>query len=89
MPLSEAVLNLIKCCLSNDGHILIDADVLKCTSSACRECISNSLLHLQWKKNDLLNATVNTVAKILVENFIADLFEKRIKSISENDLVFI
>ena len=78
MPLPGALLNQIKCCLSNDGHILIEPVVLKCTGSACKECISDSEEEVIYcyacngkhQKNDLLNATVNTVAKILVENFI-------------------
>ena len=95
MPLPGALLNQIKCCLSNDGHILIEPVVLKCTGSACKECISDSEEEVIYcyacngkhQKNDLLNATGNIIAKALVENFMGDLYEyteKRIESITEN-----
>ena len=95
MPVPDALLNQIKCCLSNDGHILIDPVVLKCKGNACKECLSDSkeeAIHCyscngKHQKKDLINAIENTVAKTLVDNFMGDLFEyteNRIKSISEN-----
>jgi hypothetical protein len=94
MSLPEAILTQIKCCLSNDGHIIIDPVLLRCKGNACKECVSDSKEEVitcyscsgKHEKINLLNSTENTLAETLVKTFIDDLFEyteKRIKKITE------
>jgi hypothetical protein len=45
MPISQKILNLIRCCLSDDGHIIIIEPVnLICGLNACKKCVDDSTL---------------------------------------------
>ena len=41
MSLPDYVLKQIKCCLSQDEHILVEPVILKCGGNSCKECIKN------------------------------------------------
>ena len=95
MSIPEAVLNQIKCCLSNDGHIIIDPVILRCKGNACKECVVDSKEEViscyscnrVHDKKDLLNSAEITRTETLVQSLIGELFEyteKRIKKINEN-----
>ena len=95
MSLTEDILYQIKCCLSNDGHIIIDPVILQCKGNACKECLVDSKEEViscyscngKHEKKDLVNSAGNTAAETLVQSLIGDLFEytdKRIEKITEN-----
>ena len=59
MSLPEYVLSQIKCCLSQDQHILEEPVLLKCGGNACKECIQNYRFECQkcsmkHNKNDFV-----------------------------------
>jgi hypothetical protein len=83
MPIPEPVLNQIKCCFFNDGHIAIEPIQLKCGATACKECVNeaneekldcNSCKDKHEKK-DLTSIPINKVAETLVHSFLQDLLE--------------
>ncbi len=72
MVISDALLNQIKCCLSTDGHIVIEPVVLKCGGNACRECANPNTFSIdcfscshKHEKTELLNAPVNKFAILI------------------------
>ena len=90
MVISDALLNQIKCCLSTDGHIVIEPVVLKCGGNACRECANSSPNTFSFsnsfsidcfscshkhEKTELLNAPANKFASIFIKSSLHDLFE--------------
>ncbi len=80
MVISDALLNQIKCCLSTDGHIVIEPVVLKCGGNACRECANSSpndcfSCNHKHEKTELLNAPANKFASIFIKSSLHDLFE--------------
>ena len=42
MPIAEEVLNVMECCLLNDGHIAIIPILLSCGAIGCKQCILRS-----------------------------------------------
>jgi hypothetical protein len=42
MPIPEAILNQMKCCLFNDVHIAIEPILVSCGSSVCKKCVVGS-----------------------------------------------
>jgi hypothetical protein len=85
MSIPKEVLNKIRCCLFDDGHIVIEPVVLKCGANACIKCFDNSTVtkikcfgcNETHKKNDLLNAaeTDSEIVDSLIHSFLPDLFE--------------
>ena len=70
MPLEEKLLEKLKCCLHDDGHIAIEPLQLQCGGNACIKCIPDikeeSKKHSKCKKtcakNDLINSILNEIA---------------------------
>jgi hypothetical protein len=83
MPIPEAILNQMKCCLFNDGHIAIEPILVSCGSSVCRKCVDDSKeeaikcfgCNEYHKKSDIIKGPLNKVAESLVQTFLNDLFE--------------
>jgi hypothetical protein len=83
MPLNHIILDQLKCCLSNDGHIIIQPVLLKCGGNACQECFQNSdkleikcyCCNKNHLKKDLLDSPFNKIADLLVQTSLKDLFE--------------
>jgi len=84
MPITNACLNHLKCCLHKDGHIVIQPVLLKCRSNACKQCILDSkeekVICYSCKdthdKKELLNTTtLNRTAETLTQNFLTDLID--------------
>ncbi len=42
----EDIFNQMKCCLCDDGHIVVEPVFLKCCFNACKKCITNSTVAL-------------------------------------------
>ncbi len=42
MPLSENLLNKLKCSFHNNGHIAFEPILLKCENYGCRQCVIDS-----------------------------------------------
>ena len=42
MPISEEVLNEIKCCLYNDAHVAVEPITVSCGAIGCKQCVSTS-----------------------------------------------
>jgi hypothetical protein len=82
MPIPEAVLNQMKCCLLNDGHIAIEPIQLNCGANACRDCINCAKEEFftcfsckgQHEKKDSFNTPVNKLAETLLYSYLTDLF---------------
>lgn len=83
MPLENDLINELKCCLSNDGHICIDPVVLKCSGSACNQCISESKSETiecfccqdKHEKKECLEAPRNKIADKLINSHLNDFLE--------------
>ena len=83
MSIPEPILNQIKCCQGNDGHIAIEPVLLNCGGHICKQCISESsneisnCLHCksQHNKRDLLNSTISKLAEITINSYLNDLFQ--------------
>ena len=83
MPISENLLDQMKCSFHNNGHIAIEPILLKCENYGCKQCVVDSKdeniycynckeIH---KKKDLLNAPINKLAKTLIDSHLNDLFD--------------
>ena len=83
MPIPEAILNQLKFCLSNDGHIVIEPILVSCGSSVCKKCLIASKdeaikcvsCNENHKKSDLIKGPINKVASSMVQTFLNDLFD--------------
>jgi hypothetical protein len=96
MSIPEVLLNQLKCCLNNDGHIVNEAIVLKCAGIACKNCFEdlkaeNLILNCykcnrKHDKKVLLVAPRCELAETLIRTFIGDFFnyiENNMKLTSE------
>jgi hypothetical protein len=83
MPITEAILNQLKCCFSNDGHIAIEPILVSCGDNACKKCVVDSKeeaikcfgCNENHKKSDLIKGPINKVAVSMVQTFLNDLFD--------------
>jgi hypothetical protein len=83
MPITEAILNQLKCCFSNDGHIAIEPILVSCGDNACKKCAVDSKeeaikcfgCNENHKKSDLIKGPINKVAVSMVQTFLNDLFD--------------
>lgn len=83
MPIPDAILNQMKCCLNNDDHFAIDPIVLKCGASACKQCINDSKDSIfscyscngKHEKKIFIDSPVSKLAQSLVHTFMGDMFE--------------
>ena len=96
MSIPEILLNQLKCCLNNDGHIVAEPIVLKCSGNACKNCIKdlkakNVILNCykckgKHENKDLLEAPNCELAETLIQTYIGDFFnyiENNMKLTSE------
>ena len=83
MPIPEQILNQMKCCLSNDGHIVIEPVLLTCGANACKQCVNLSSEEMmkcfscneKHAKKNFLNSSINTFVETSVKSFLAELFQ--------------
>jgi hypothetical protein len=83
MPVPEILLNQIKCCLNNDGHILNEPILLNCGANACKQCVFDSTdlilrclsCNSSHEKNDLLNEPINKIVESVIKLFSNDLIK--------------
>jgi hypothetical protein len=83
MPIPEAILNQIKCCLNEDGHIVHEPVLLKCGYNACKKCCSDQVVstvkclrcHAIHEKTELINAPNNKAIDFIIQTFLNDLFQ--------------
>jgi hypothetical protein len=83
MPIPEAILNQMKCCFFNDGHIAIEPILASCGGNICKKCVIDSKeeaikcfgCNESHKKGDLLKAPINKLAESMVYSYLNDLFE--------------
>jgi hypothetical protein len=83
MPIPENILSKMKCCLNDDGHIVHEPVLFKCSYNACRKCISDSNLanikcfgcNGNHEIVDLVNVEDNKFIDSLIHSFLNDLFE--------------
>jgi hypothetical protein len=91
MPIPEALLNQIKCCLNEDGHIVHEPVLLKCGYNACRKCCSDPVVsteflpelflikcfscHKSHDKNELLTSPNNKEPYLIVQTYLNDLYQ--------------
>ena len=83
MPIAEEVLNLMKCCFLNDGHIAIEPITVSCGAIGCKQCLLNSNIEEmdcysckgKHKTQDLNNTPVIKSVENLVKSHVSDLFE--------------
>jgi hypothetical protein len=84
MPIPETILNQIKCCLNNDGHIVNESILVQCGAYACKKCIFDSTINTKLRclscngsheRNDLLNAPINKMVDSVIELFSNDLIQ--------------
>ena len=92
MPLEETFLAELKCCLHDDGHIVIKPLQLKCGGNACQRCV-NDMKRISTKcfecnkehtKNDLISSAPNKIAQKLIETSVEDIFkylQKKLQSL--------
>ena len=83
MPIAEEVLNLMKCCFLNDGHIAIEPILVSCGAFGCKQCLLRSNIEEidcysckgKHKTQDLKNTPVIKPNENLVKSYVSDLFE--------------
>ena len=92
MPIPEDILKQMKCCLSDDGHIVNEPVVLKCGSNACKKCASDLIsvkcfgCNDTHEKKELMNAPINKIVNSFINLFLEDLFldlKNKLKSTAE------
>lgn len=95
MPISEALLKKLMCCIYNDGHIAMEPVTLECGAIACKECIKNAkeeVIHCFYcnkihEKKNFNNSTINKSSELMVQSYINELFlyiEENLKTVSCN-----
>ena len=83
MPIPEVILNQMKCCAFNDGHIAIDPVLVKCGVNACKECITSAKGEVikcyncigTHEAKDSINSPINKLSVSMVQHYLNDLFE--------------
>lgn len=95
MPLPEALLNEMKCCIFNDGHIAIEPIQLKCGALACKECIKSKTecemncynCSGTHNKSNYINSTKNKLSETVIQFNLDELFQyvdETLKSVHSN-----
>jgi len=80
MPIPEAILNQMKCCFFNDGHIAIEPILASCGGNICKKCVIDSKeeaikcfgCNESHKKGYIIKAPINKLAKSMVHLFSND-----------------
>ena len=83
MPIPKSLLDQMKCCFLNDGHIAIEPITISCGANACKKCVIDSKEEVMkcfsckenHKKSDLINLPISKLAESMVKTFLNDLFE--------------
>ncbi len=83
MPIPYEVLNVMKCCFFNDGHIAIEPIPVSCGATGCKQCLLRSNIEEidcysckgKHRKQDLINIPVFKTVENLVKSYVSDLFE--------------
>ena len=83
MQIPETLLNQIKCCSSNDGHIAVEPILLKCGGNICKQCIiefDKKFIDCfgcngKHKRKILLDSPNNKILETMVLAFLKDLFQ--------------
>jgi hypothetical protein len=83
MPIPEEVLNGMKCCFYNDGHIAIEPILVGCGAIGCKQCLLRSNIEEidcysckgKHKTQDLKNTPVIKPNEHLIKSYVSDLFE--------------
>jgi hypothetical protein len=83
MPIPEKILNQMRCCFSDDGHIVQEPLLLKCGLNACKKCVDNSATATlncfgcngTHDKKDFIDAPIVKIVDSLIHSFLDDLFE--------------
>ena len=83
MAIPDQVLNLMKCCFSNDGHIAIEPIPVSCGATGCKQCLLDSNIEEidcfsckgKHKTKDLKNIPVFKSVENLVKSHVSGLFE--------------
>jgi hypothetical protein len=83
MPIPEEVLNEIKCCFFNDGHIAIEPILVSCGATGCKQCVESSKIEEidcygckgKHRTQDLKDNPVIKSIENIVKSFVSDLFE--------------
>ena len=83
MPVQEEVLNALKCCFLNDGHIAIEPILASCDAIGCKEWIASSKTEeiecYNCKGQNSIKVLKNTPIiksnESLVKSFVNDLIE--------------
>ena len=81
MTLPEDVLNQMRCCLSDDGHIVHESIVLKCGLNACKKCVERVYTlecfgcKSTHEQNDFINAPISKLIESFIQSFLPDLFQ--------------
>ena len=81
MSIQSVLINQLKCCFENDGHIAIEPVILKCGGNGCKQCIENSKEALipcfgcnkTHDKNKLVKAALNKFAEEFIKLSLNDL----------------
>ena len=83
MPISEEVLNQIKCCLFNDGHIAVEPILVSCGAIGCKQCVLDSNIEeidcfsckVKHETDDLKKSPVMRPIENIVKSNVSDLLE--------------
>ena len=83
MPISETLLNQLKCCFSNDEHVAFEPINVSCGAICCRECIDSSNIEEldcsscrgKHQKKDLKDKKVIKAVETMMNFFLNDLLD--------------
>ena len=92
MSVQKELLNELKCCFFNDGHIAIEPILVSCGAIGCKECIRSSKIEEmecysckgQHSTKDLNNVPVIKSYENIVKLFASDLFEYSKENLEKN-----
>jgi hypothetical protein len=79
----KIILNQLKCCLFDDGHIVNEPIILRCGANACKKCIIDSFdtklkcfsCKNNHKKIDFLNKPINKLVNSVIEMYSNDIIQ--------------
>jgi hypothetical protein len=83
MSIPEDMLKQMRCCLSDDGHIVQEPIVLKCGLTACKICVDDSVTAILYcfgcngthEKKDFIDAPIIKFIESFIKSSLPDLFQ--------------
>jgi hypothetical protein len=94
MPIPQALIAKLECCLANDGHIVHEPIVLKCGATACKICIQTDdysgfkcfSCSNRHEKREIIDIPTSKTIENTVQLFLDDLFDDLDKKLEKTSI---